>query len=176
MIEVGRNKMHNFLMFIGGIVLILVGLAALFNPSIIANWISLILGISISAIGVLRAISFFKNTYYYTQSGWNLFQGVVDVIFGVLLLIKPVIASVGIGLIVGLWTLEIGISKILTSTRFASSCPSITQWSLVSGILYLIVAMLIICNPTSGTAVVTVPVSLLITFTGVILTVDSFVM
>ena len=92
MIEVGRNKMHNFLMFIGGIVLILVGLAALFNPSIIANWISLILGISISAIGVLRAISFFKNTYYYTQSGWNLFQGVVDVIFGVLLLIKPLSA------------------------------------------------------------------------------------
>jgi len=81
--------------------------------------------------------------------GWYLVEGIVLVALGVGAVLIPVIATLAVTLVLGWILLMSGVIGLITTFR-ATGAPGFT-WSLISGILGVIVGLLLLGWPFQGT-------------------------
>jgi uncharacterized membrane protein HdeD (DUF308 family) len=81
--------------------------------------------------------------------GWFLAEGILLVVLGVAAVLIPVVASLAVTLVFGWILLISGIIGLITTFR-ATGAPGFT-WSLISGILGVIVGFLLLRWPFQGT-------------------------
>ncbi len=142
---------HWGLFLFEGIVLVILGAAAIIVPQIATLAFTLVIGwIFLVAGGVGLVTTFWMRNA--PGFWWSLVSGVIGIAAGVILIRWPISGSVSLTLVlIAFFTVE-GVATILYATEHKAQLSSRWGWMLVSGIVDLILAGIIFAGlPESAT-------------------------
>lgn len=134
---------------LNGLLAIVFGIIALLFPSIallalaIYFAISLLIGGLILSIGALRLR---KKTYPW---GLVLFEGLLGVLFGIIILLRPELSIAVLVTIVGIWAIFIG-GFFLLALWWTKDSPYYKKYFMVTGIFSLLFGLLILFKPVES--------------------------
>ena len=152
-------------LFTWGLILIILGLIAI-SVSELTTFISVIfIGAIILVSGVVIIIDAFKF-WWQKWSGFflHLIMGILYVIAGTMLIESPVLGAMSLTLVLGVFYLVLGIFRLIYS--FSLRTPN-WGWSLLSGIIALILGLLILANwPASSLIIIGLFVGIDLVFLG----------
>lgn len=135
------------------ILFILIGLFLIIKPEGAIHVVSYALGIMLLIWGIVSMIQFFSNKKSQNYLEFSFILGMLVFIFGIIILIKPdTIASI-IPLLLGVWMICNGVTKLsysLTINKETNATVSL----IVSGLI-IILGIFLIFNPFSGAKVIT---------------------
>lgn len=135
-----------WLILLGGILLVLLGIWTLTSPA--AAYLSLSL---VFAAGMLMAGIFeLSFAFWGAGSGWTVVSGIIDLSIGGYLLAFPVITMAVLPLILGFWILIRGFMAIGAALELRGFGVSGWGWLLFSGILIIALAGTILAYPAWG--------------------------
>ena len=152
-----------------GALMIIAGVYCFFTPVETSTVIPFVLGIVMIGDGIGRIATWFDIWDIVRQSAWVLVSAVVSLIFGLMLVLSPVLQmSVGVFVILltGWWILALGIIRIVhafhllklkkESDGFGFSEMLGSNWwiALILGALLTIFGVIIILNPMLGLGVI----------------------
>lgn len=146
-----------WLVLIRGILLVLLGIAALVWPVVTVLAITLVFGIYAIADGITMIIGSVSNRKTFADWGWLLAQGIITTLAGIFILVFTGTSAV-IGTFVLLWFLVFsmligGVSEIVVSSRLSGADKG---WGITAGIIDLLlgilVAVLVMTEPLGAAA------------------------
>jgi uncharacterized membrane protein HdeD (DUF308 family) len=104
------------LLILGGILNILVGIIAFLMPGLTVLFFVTLMAVWSLISGVLMVIAAFKLNPTYGR-GWLIFSGIVSVLFGIALLIAPLVGAVVLTWWLGAYALVFGISLLVLAFK-----------------------------------------------------------
>ena len=130
------------------IIFILLGAFLLARPDDAIHLVSYALGIILAVWGVISIIQFFTDKESQSYLDFSFITGAFVFIFGVIILIKPDIIASIIPLLLGVWMLVNGVTKLsyaltLNSNKNAAS-------SIIISVVIIILGIALVVNPFSG--------------------------
>jgi len=142
-----------------GILAILFGIIALAFPSITVFALVIYYAISIIIGGVILIFISIKIKKKKPNWAFTLLEGIIGILFGLIILAWPELAAVVLIAIIGIWSLFMGL--IFISTYFVKSISKgIRYIYLFAGLISLLFGLLIILNPFKGTRAVIILIGL----------------
>ena len=146
-IEIKVKKM-NITSIIFSIIFILIGAFLLARPEDAIHLVSYALGIILVLWGLISMIQFFTDKESQSYLDFGFIVGVFVFIFGVIILIKPnTIASI-IPLLLGIWMLINGVTKLSYALTLNNNKNA--AGSIIVAILIIILGILLVFNPFAG--------------------------
>lgn len=145
-----RNiKIH---MYITGIILIIMGLLSFMYPITALMSLGMLIGIGLCISGLN-----YLSGYYFCKPMSFIILGILDLLMGILLILRPGITAFFIPYIIGLWLFLTGFSRIGTSLWLGGARISGWWLMLINGIALIIFGCLMCASPLiSALSVVTV--------------------
>src|SRR5690349_11874073 len=104
------------LLILGGILNILVGVIAFMMPGLTVVFFVTLMAVWSLITGVLMIVAAFKLNPAYGR-GWLIFSGIVSVLFGVSLLVAPLVGAVVLTWWLGAYALVFGISLLMLAFK-----------------------------------------------------------
>ncbi len=145
--EVRIRKM-NITSIIFSIIFILIGSFLLARPEDAIHLVSYALGIILIVWGVISVITFFTDKESQNYLDFGFIVGVFVLIFGIIILVKPdTIASI-IPLLLGIWMLINGVTKLSYSLTLNSNKSALS--SIIISLIIVLLGILLIINPFQG--------------------------
>jgi uncharacterized membrane protein HdeD (DUF308 family) len=147
----GAIREHWKLFLIEGIVLVLLGFAAILVPPIATLAFTLVIGWLFLISGIVGLITTF---YMRNAPGfwWSLFSAVVGIAAGIILLRWPISGTVSLTLVLIAFFIVEGIATLMYAFEHRSQLSGRWGWMLASGIVDLILAGIIFAGlPASAT-------------------------
>lgn len=144
------------------ILLIILALFLIFKPMQSLNFIMILLGIILTLNGIIHSISYFSTPNEYKMLSFELVQGVICVVLGLVFIFNPSLINSFLTYIIGAWILIESVIKIQMALNLKSMQNSNWMITMLLGLLTLALAIVIIINPFATIAAVT-------TVTGIIL-------
>lgn len=143
-----KIKRMNITSIILSVLFILIGAFLLARPEDAIHLVSYALGIILIVWGIISIVQFFtdKESENYLEVGFII--GVFIFIFGLIIIIKPNVVASIIPLLLGIWMLINGVTKLsyaLTLNKIRSAAGSI-----IISLLIVILGILLIFNPFEG--------------------------
>lgn len=138
------NKTTNSII-VSNIVLCLIGLIVSINPSLSINTVGIIASIYLIVHGIFLIIVDLKVSEFYIPFD-GIIPGILSIVLGILLLIKPDVLATIITISMGIWICLSSISIIKLSLAIKSN-DSFWLLLFILGIIDLIVGCLVIINP-----------------------------
>jgi len=136
-----------------GLVLILLGVVALFYPIATILTFAIYVGITTLVTGFITTIAAIVN-HKVNGWGWALAEGILDILFGIVLLSYPFMTALIFPIMVGFWIFFGGALQISTSIAYRSEVKS--WWlGLVFGIVAIMFAFWILYTPVSSALALT---------------------
>ncbi len=136
---------HWVLFLIEGIVLVILGAAAILVPplatitfTILVGWLFLISGI----LGLVTTLWMRHAPGFW----WSLLSAVIAVIAGILLLVRPLTGALSLTLLLGAFFIVEGVASIMYAIDHRNRATDRWGWMLVSGIIDLVIAGIIIAG------------------------------
>lgn len=143
-----KVKKMNMTSIIFSIIFILIGAFLLARPDDAIHLVSYALGIILLLWGLISMVQFFTDKQSQNYLEFGFIVGVFVFIFGIIIIIKPeTIASI-IPLLLGIWMLINGVTKLsyaLTLNKNKNAAGSI-----IISVLIVILGILLIFNPFAG--------------------------
>ena len=143
-----RVKKMSIVSIIFSIIFIAIGIFLLLKPETAINIICYVLGVLLILWGVVSMIQFFSDKTSESYLSISFIFGAFMFIFGLIILIKPEIIASIIPLLLGIWMLINGVTKLsysLTINKLSNATISI-----VGSIFIIILGVLLIFNPFAG--------------------------
>ena len=143
-----RVKKMSIVSIIFSIIFIAIGIFVLLKPETAINIICYVLGVLLILWGVVSMIQFFSDKTSESYLSISFIFGAFMFIFGLIILIKPEIIASIIPLLLGIWMLINGVTKLsysLTINKLSNATVSI-----VGSIFIIILGVLLIFNPFAG--------------------------
>lgn len=146
-------KKMNITSIIFSILFLIVGILLLCRPGDALNIVSYSLGGMLIIWGVIQMIQFFvkKNSQNYFDISFVV--GIFVSIFGVIILLKPRIISDIIPLMLGIWMIINGVTKLAFSLTINKKSKSLS--TIIIAIAIVVVGLLLVINPFAGAAILT---------------------
>lgn len=145
--EVRIRKM-NITSIIFSIIFILIGTFLLARPEDAIHLVSYALGIILIVWGVISVITFFTDKESQNYLDFGFIVGVFVLIFGIIILVKPdTIASI-IPLLLGIWMLINGVTKLSYSLTLNNNKSALS--SIIISLIIVLLGILLIINPFQG--------------------------
>lgn len=132
-----------WLVLLKGVILILLAFLVFSNPMGTLLGLSLFLGIGILITGVIIVIIALAAKNEMENWGWKLAEGILDIVFGFMLMANPEITAVVIPFMIGFWAIFYGI--LITIGAF--SLKKLDWKLLIFGILTILLGNVIMFNP-----------------------------
>ena len=143
-----RIKKMSMTSIIFSIIFILMGAFLLARPADAIHLVSYALGIILLVWGLISVVQFFSDKESQNYLEFNFIIGVFVLIFGIIILVKPnTIASI-IPLLLGIWMLINGVTKLSYSLSVGGGKSSTS--SIIISLVIIILGILLIFNPFSG--------------------------
>ena len=149
-------KLKNW-MFTGtnGFLAIVFGLVAIVFPSITLIALAIYFAFTVLIGGFVLTVGAIKvkgrNTNWYLV----FFEGLISILLGVIILLRPELSAAVFVTIIGIWAILLG--AIFSVSYFRQQVPNSGKgFFLITGILSLLFGALIIVNPFEGSRVITV--------------------
>src|SRR3954454_17019067 len=136
---------------IEGILLVILGLAAMILPPLASLAVTILLGwiLLISGIAGL-ALTFWARRM--PGFWWSLLSAVLEIVAGIVLLARPVQGTLTLTIVVGAYFLAEGVATIMYALEHRRELSERWSWMLVAGIMDLLIAAIIIAGlPGSAT-------------------------
>ena len=130
-----------------GIIAILLGFWCIANPGSTLAVLGALFIVGFLASGVFSISFAVLNRKTITGWGWTLASGIIDILFGLILLAIPLSTIVALLFLVGFWVMFQSIWGISTSIELQRNGIKGWGWILTFGILGLILAFMLIVNP-----------------------------
>ncbi|MBS2101118.1 HdeD family acid-resistance protein [Carboxylicivirga linearis] len=151
-----KEKLKNWWMYLlRGILLILLALFVLFNPieAIVGMTVYIGIGLLMSGAFITTLALLSKKTV--VNWGWRLTEGIIDILFGFILLSSPVISASVIPFVVGFWIIVYG--TLLFVNSFSEKKEGVASWwvGMVGGLLSIGMGYIIINNTLFGAIAIT---------------------
>lgn len=144
-----------WLVLIKGIILVILAIFVFRHPVSALVGLALYVGISLVATGiflVIAALSFRKAS---DNWGWRLAEGLMDILFGFVLLSNPAVTAAVFPFIVGFWIIVYSIMLIADSFNDKKEGASDWWMGLIGGILGVMLGFFVTNNPLAGAFTVT---------------------
>ena len=136
-------KEHWSLYLTEGIVLILLGIAAVIVPVVASLAVAIFLGWLFLIGGIVGAFTTLAHRHA-PGFWWSLLSAVVTIIAGVVLLAWPIGGAVSITLVLAAYLVAEGIASIMFATRHRDRLHSGANWMIFNGVLDVILAVVIV--------------------------------
>jgi len=156
-----------WLILIKGIILIILSFVVFRHPVGTLVGVALYIGIALLLTGIVLITTSIAAYRSMENWGWKLTEGVVDTLFGFLLLANPGVTAVVLPFIVGFWVLFYGIMLFVDS--FGIKKAGLKGWwiQLITGILTAIIGYTITFNPAAGILTITMFMGIAILLFGI---------
>jgi uncharacterized membrane protein HdeD (DUF308 family) len=160
--ENGMNK-NWWLVLIKGLIMIGLAFIVFNHPGDTLLGITLFIGIGVLITGISIIVIAFAGKKDMDNWGWKLAEGMLDVLFGFILIANPEITAVVIPFMIGFWVMFYGV--LITVNAFSSKKFS---WALMlAGILTIILGYIIIFHPIIFGLTISVWVGITLLFVGI---------
>ena len=135
---------------IAGIVLILGGCAAFFNPFKAFVVTEVILGAALIISGIVSIIAYIRTQKHMLGAGWILAEGILSLILGLLICCSKYsngLFAITVSTFLGLWLLFSGVSQMIRSFDLHKLGAHGWGWITAWGIICIIGGVAVFCNP-----------------------------
>ena len=139
-----------WLVLIRGILAILFGLFALFAPGTALLALVFVFGAYAIIDGITAIIAGVRHRKGESHWGWQVFQGVVSVIAGIIAFTWPGVTVLAILFVIAFWSIISGIAQIVESFTMRKRGLSSWGWTLAGGIVSVLFGIVLLASP--GTA------------------------
>ena len=155
-----------------GIISIVLGAIAIIVPPLASVTITLLVGILL----LIGAVAYVAEAISRGTTGhriWSAIVAVIYVIAGVWLIINPVSGTITLTWVLAIFFLVIGIFRILVGIQARGQVPN-AGWTIVNGVLAVLIAVLVIANlPSSSAWAIGLLVGIQLLFDGIIMVVAA---
>ncbi len=159
-----RDHWKSFL--IEGIVLVVLGLAAIIVPPLASLAITIFLGWMFLVSGVIQFILTFSARGL-PGFGWSLISAILAVAAGIVLLLWPVQGTLSLTIVVGVYFVMEGVATIMYALDHRKQLSERWGWLVAAGVVDLIVAAMIVTGlPGSATWAIGLLVGINLVFGG----------
>lgn len=144
------------------------GIYFLVRPGVALASVAVILGISAVVYGIFAIISYFSKEKV-PGAGWLLFDGIVSVLFGILMWCTPMVAFVALMLpyLLSFWVLFKGLAVFMRSFDLKAINVPGWGWSTALGVICVLLAFVLIFNPLLTTVLFGTMVAVALIFFGI---------
>jgi uncharacterized membrane protein HdeD (DUF308 family) len=142
---------HWALFLIEGIVLVILGIAAILLPVIATITFTILIGWLFLISGVVGLITTFWMRDRVPGFWWSLLSAIIAIAAGIVLLIWPISGSLSLTLLLTAFFIVEGVASIMYAIEHRNQLSGRWGWMLLSGIVDLILAAIIIAG-LPGTA------------------------
>ena len=141
-----------------GLALIVLGLLLMVEPLEVLRTLVVVFAIFLLVDGVVAVLQGLVNR---DQQGWRwwLVQGVIDVIFAVLIIAWPDVTALALFYLLVVWALVLGIAAIIGAAALLRNRDLAWPWLLTVGLLSTLFGLLLITKPQTAEGVLSVTVT-----------------
>jgi len=129
--------------------MILLGIISIFNPLSVLSAFSIYMGFALFVTGILYIYSYIRN-YYKERPSWVLSQGLIDTLFGILLMFNNNILALSVAYLIALWAFVTGVLRISSALELKKS--NYSNWGVLftMGLISLVFSILVFTHPIIG--------------------------
>ncbi|TLG72110.1 HdeD family acid-resistance protein [Culicoidibacter larvae] len=157
---------HWWLFTLRGILLIILGVVAILNPSEAFMVVLMIVGALLLISGIGISIATIINRKFFPRWGWHLVQGIIDIGFGLILLFVPMESMIVLAYCFGAWTILFALLRFISAFDMRRFGFSAWIWQALLAIVLIIVGILIILNPITSFSLLTILVAIFVIIAG----------
>ena len=139
----------NWFLIIGGVVLVLCGIAIFAAPGFFLEFLTLWAGIGFMISGIMGISSYFKVRKRADNAGFHLFMAILDVIVGIMLIAHPYAFADFLPWLLGIAFIAFGIVEIAGIIPYSRLVPETRTIIIISGVLSALVGVMFIVWPAS---------------------------
>lgn len=147
--KASRAVRHWWLMLIAGVLSIGAGMLVFCKPLDSYLTLSIIFGVLMLATGIAELVTSLTSRNYFMTRGYNVVGGILDLILGVFLCIKPQITLVMLPVFLGIWMMFHSFMTIGFGGDMNGLHVKGAGWIIAEGAVLLLLSLLIIMNPFS---------------------------
>jgi uncharacterized membrane protein HdeD (DUF308 family) len=136
-----------------GIIAILFGLVAFFLPGAVMLSLALLFGIYLVVDGIFGVISAVRAARRHERWGLLLFEGILNIVMGVIAFVFPVAAVLAFVFVTAAWALLTG--GLMLGSAFSLHVSHGRWWLAVGGIVSLLWGIALVIAPLIGAVVLT---------------------
>lgn len=153
-----------------GLILIVIGILMMFNPTISYLFLSSIIGIVIFISGLSNLALATNSHHIITGKMWIFTSGIVEILFGFILIFSLSISATILPILLGIWILYKGINMIgISDDMNIMEIPG-SGWTLLMGVMTIICAFIVLSQPLIfGTEAVIIWISISLVMLGLAL-------
>jgi len=164
-----KNKAKNWwLMLLKGIVLIVISFFVFKHPIASLVGLATIIGVGFILAGIFLTIASIMARGVDDNWGWNLFGGIIDLIFGFILLTNPGITAAVLPFIVGFWVIVNGVTTFSGSFKAKKEGDSNWWLSLLGGLLAILFGWFVMTDLFTGALAITIWIGLGLLILGIV--------
>jgi len=162
------NAKNWWLMLLKGIVLIVLSFFVFRHPIGSLIGLSVFIGVALLLTGIFQIIAGFMVSGVDDNWGWRLAEGIIDVIFAIVLLSNPGITAAVFPFIIGFWMIVYGV--MIFSGSFKSKKEGDGNWwlSLLGGILTVIFGWFVMTDFFAGALAITIWIGIGLLILGIV--------
>lgn len=138
-----------WLLLVGGLLFLVLGFVSLAYPMTALLSVALYIGLIALATGIMSLAFAFSNMSA-GGWGWRLFEGIVDVLFGLVMLIHPMISAALIPVIIGIWVFIRGLMYLIDALSWRRNRSRDWSGYAVIGVLLMVFGFLMIIDERFG--------------------------
>jgi len=163
-----------WLVLLKGIILIALAIFIFINPVEALVGLGIYIGIVLMITGILIISRTLYNHKTDDLFGWHLAEGIIDILFALVLLTNPAVTTAVFPFIVGFWIIIFGVMAFANAMHLMKQKQK--QWwvSALGGLLNVIIGFLIITNPVIGALSITIWIGLGFLIYGILNVVIAF--
>ena len=139
----------NWWFVIGGIVLVVFGVAIFAAPGLFLELLTVWAGVGFLVSGAASIASFIQMRHVLPGASWSLLMAALDLVVGVLLIAHPYTYATILPWLLGAAFIAFGIAQVAGMIPFAKLYPETRTIVLVSGVLSVVVGVMFIIWPAS---------------------------
>ena len=138
-----------WLLMLGGLVFLVLGFVSIAHPMAALLPVVIYIGLAALVSGVLSLIFVFSNSAA-AGRGWRLLEGIVDLLFGVLLLARPLFSASLIPVLIGIWVFVRGLMNLIDAWKWKRSRSRDWSGYAVIGVLLMVFGFLMVIDERFG--------------------------
>ena len=138
-----------------GIILVILAFFVFRHPANALLGVAIYIGISLLITGILQTGASIGFRDSFPNWGWILAGGLLDIVFGFVLLSNPALTAASLPFVIGFWIIVSGIMSFADSFQSKKEEAPLWWLGLLSGVLSVVIGYMIMSNLLFGALTIT---------------------
>jgi uncharacterized membrane protein HdeD (DUF308 family) len=141
--------------FLRGVILLILAFFVFRHPVNALIGVAIYIGISLLITGILQTGASIGFRDLFPNWGWILAGGLLDIVFGIVLLSNPALTAITLPFVVGFWIMVSGIMSFSDAFQSKKEGNSLWGLSMLGGLLSVLIGYFIMSNIFVGALTIT---------------------